>query len=340
VLSDIDVIVPFHKVDLYLAPAIQSVKQSQGVNVRVIAVNDSGILVDANTIGLDANDVLIPADGKGYLAALATGVSNASAPLLAFQDSDDLTHPSRLFKQASMLLNQNLDLVTGNLVRMNSSGKVISTESVFGNLPKFLSPHEKLIFGPHGADSAILGRTSFVKDSWHSHRKFSPSFADYGWLLSIIDKAKIAHENSAVYYYRSHPFQMSRLAKDMNQWNLIFELWLNNLTRAMSKKNGSAEVEEVLIKIDSTLAINIAFPSAFINLDKGAKSDLYEVTRILRNLDRYQDSLESQKFTVLLDRRIFIATRGRDLRYFWVGLQMFRRLLLNQFNGLKPRRGN
>jgi len=71
----IDVIIPFHAINSFLLTSINSVKASENVKVRVIAVNDTGQFVRKEDIGLEAVDTLVINLGKGYLDAMATGVS-------------------------------------------------------------------------------------------------------------------------------------------------------------------------------------------------------------------------------------------------------------------------
>ena len=333
----IDVIIPFHKNDNYLKSAILSIKKSKDVNVRIVAINDSGISVEPNLIGLSSEDLLVPTTGKGYLDALATGISFASSEFLAFQDSDDLTHPNRLNRQMAMIQDHGLDLVTGSLIRTNQNGKVTNTKSIFGSLPQFLSPQEKLIFGPHGADSTIFGRTDFFKESWGNHRKFSPSFADYGWLLSVVGKARIAHEPKALYFYRSHTFQMSRYANDREGWGDVFDVWLANLMAICLARGFKQSEIDFLTSLDSKISIAIAFPSTLIELSMDDKCKLRIAIELLKKLDSEGKSLESKVFNEMLHRRIFIATRGRDFGSLASGIRMVRQLLLNLSQGLQPR---
>jgi glycosyltransferase involved in cell wall biosynthesis len=334
----IDVIIPFHKNNNYLKSAILSIKKSKDVDVRVIAINDSGTFVEPKLIGLSSPDLLIPTTGNGYLDALATGISLASSEFLAFQDSDDLTHPNRLKRQMSMIQVHGLDLVTGSLIRTNQNGKVTNNKSIFGSLPQFLSPREKLIFGPHGADSTIFGRTDFFKESWGKHRKFSPSFADYGWLLSVVGKARIAHEPEAHYFYRSHTLQMSRYATDRKGWGDIFDVWLANLLDICLARGFKQGEIDFLASLDSKVSIAIAFPSTLIKISESDKSKLRTAIELLKKLDSDGKSLESKVFNEMLHRRIFIVSRGRDFGSLASGIRMVWQLLLNLSQGLRPRR--
>jgi glycosyltransferase involved in cell wall biosynthesis len=103
----VDVIIPFHRVDEFLNQAIDSAQSSQGVRVRVIAINDSGQSVDRAALGLRGTDILTKSKSKGYLGALSTGFEACQSEYIAFLDSDDLQDSDRLFEQISCMEMEN-----------------------------------------------------------------------------------------------------------------------------------------------------------------------------------------------------------------------------------------
>lgn len=333
-MDTIDVLIPFHLLNDYLIESINSAKNSKGVNIRVIAINDTGIITNKSFLGLSRIDVLIQNHGKGYLDALKTGVDAASSDFLGFLDSDDLTDPTRFKRQIDFLKSSNMDFVTGKLVRMNENGQLSNRKSILGAIPENLSIREKLIFGPHGADSAIVGKTSKFKETWGVHSTFSSSFADYGWLLSVLSEYSIGHCPTAVYYYRSHAFQMSRRSSDMNNWNKIVPIWENNLNEVLGIPMRSLNS----ITSNSCISLAIAFPAAmrfvkphqFKYLLRLSDSILDHFTEINFNRSQIKESL---------NRRLFLATRGYNPRYWLAGFNILNNILKNYFLGIKPRIG-
>ena len=106
--AKVDVLIPFHRIDSYLNAAIASAQASQGVHLRVIAINDSGQEVEKARLGLRAEDLLVKSIFKGYLGALSTGFANCDADFIAFLDSDDLQDVNKLLRDHSLNLVQKI----------------------------------------------------------------------------------------------------------------------------------------------------------------------------------------------------------------------------------------
>ena len=329
---NVDIILPFHKIDDYLLEAIESVKASKRVQAKIIAVNDSGMDILPDQIGLNDSDQLVKSNSPGYLGALATGVQASKSEYIAFQDSDDFCDVHKLWKQANYLEINQLDLVTCQLIRTDKNGRVLSKNPIFGRIPKDYSPSRKLIFGPHGADSTIFGKASVIKDSWAIHSSFAPTFADYGWLLHVQNSKKLGHCEDAIYYYRSHMGQMSRGHKNLMEWNNINPLWIKNLKKELQY---SSSLENVFSKLEEypRVGLSIAFPAWLPRLNQIEKSVLSTFIKIILN----RNPQNGNNMRNLLYRRAFLATRGREIRYWLYGLRMLLNLLYAYASGRRPR---
>ena len=336
-IISVDIIIPFHVVNEHLLESILSVKFSIGVNVRVIAVNDTGVEIAPSDIGLDESDLLLMSIGNGYKDAMSTGVSSASFEYLGFQDSDDFTDKYRLFNQITFLRENKFDAVTGQLIRTNMKGQIRNWPSIFGKLPDNLSPKQKLIFGPHGADSTVIGKTPFIKNSWLAHNLFSPSFADYGWLLNIVDRAKIGFCENAYYYYRAHRNQMSRSAKDMSGWGAVHSLWLDNVESTLNLKYEIGLKNFSLLRERPFVGLCIAFPSALPKFDKIDRKLFLTVAECILRSFGGDDAIEKKFIRETIFRRGFIGTRGKVLIFWPSGVRMFIRSFTRFFSGLSPR---
>ena len=337
--SMIDVIVPFHKVNSFLVESISSVKASEGVNVRIIAVNDSGVVLQKNDIGLRSQDVLVKSAGKGYIDALATGVTTSTATYIAFQDSDDFSDSCRFKYQLEDLLANSCDLVTGRLVRTNIAGQITPVASPFGTLSKLLNPSERLIFGPHGADSSIFAKADILKSTWSTHAKFSPSFADYGWLLTVSPQLKLGYSPNAIYYYRAHNSQMSRNANDMSEWASIAGLWAANIAHfnlALSSKEDKLLNE---IRSNPNISLAIAFPASLVKLTRKEKQTFHKTIILIQKITQKNSSRDNILIREALFRRGFIASRGLQIRYWGAGIRMLTTIVARYFYGIKPRIG-
>ena len=331
----VDVIIPFHVVDEYLIKSIGSVRASRGVLIRVIAVNDTEKEVVPQQIGLSDYDILVKSEKRGYQGALSTGVSICNSEYIAFQDSDDFADLDRLSKQIIFLKENDVDIVTGKLIRTDMSGKPLKSKYVFGSIPDHLSQKQKLMLGPHGADSSILGKRSIIQENWQHHSCFTTTFADYGWLLSLQDSIKIRYCSAALYFYRSHSGQMSRKISDSQGWAQVFPLWFKNLSNEM--KVTQLENEETLKSLREypVVGLCLAFPSFLPRLTKAERTMLeWLITQLLRENYANKSLLKETLY-----RRGFIGTRGKIIRFWPAGLRMFTTALVSYFNGVRPRIG-
>ena len=333
----IDIIVPFHVVNDLLNASVRSVKASLNVNIRIIGVNDTGNIVSKEMVGLSDSDVLVFNLGKGYLDALATGVAHIESQFTGFQDSDDFTDPLRFFNQLTYLVEGNYDLVTGQLVKTNPVGESLQTRSVFGNLPASLTPSQKLIFGPHGADSTIVAKSSLIKDSWHLHKTFSSTFADYGWLLTVLPQISIGHCSKAIYYYRAHHSQMSRRAKDVSGWNHLREVWLQNFAHVID--SDKADINKLIenFEIYEKLSLALAFPAALPKMNRKERRLFVDIITEMPRLFSFKNKSDLRIFRTLLARRGFFLTRGRVLKYWPQVVPIVYSLTISIIKGVRPR---
>jgi glycosyltransferase involved in cell wall biosynthesis len=334
---NLDVIIPFHNLNPYLIEAVNSVKSSSGVNTRIIAVNDTGTEIHPKQIGLEDNDVLINCIGKGYQDALSTGVEISTAEYLGFQDSDDFTDRERFYNQIELLNRNGFDAVTCRLVRTNAFGKSFPKFPIFGELPGNLSQAQRLIFGPHGADSTIVGKTTFIKQNWFYHKSFTVSFADYGWLLSTVSDGKFGFAENALYYYRSHDDQMSRRAKDLPGWSKLFILWQSNLERVVRTQSDEGSELFTSLLNQPLVGLALAFPSALPKLNKIERGVFKSLIKHIFISLVVDDQEQKKNLKETLYRRGFVGTRGRS-PIFWVsGFRMCHDLIMSWIKGIKPR---
>jgi glycosyltransferase involved in cell wall biosynthesis len=222
----VDVIIPFHRRDNLLREAIASAHASIGVEIHLILVNDSDEEVSPNSLGLKEKDSLLNSFQQGYTSALKVGLESSTSSFVAFLDSDDLTDPHRIKKQIDRIQTDNVDYVSGKLLKFNKTEIISVISSPLGKIPQPLDPRLLLLIGAHGSDSTIVAKGDSIRASWQTHQKFPSSVADYGWLLSAINMGHtMSHEESAIYYYRSHDDQLSRTDSLKAGWELVWPLW-------------------------------------------------------------------------------------------------------------------
>ncbi len=307
VFPSVDVIIPFHRNDNLLREAIASARASIGVKLHLILVNDSGEDVSPKNLGLKEKDSLLGGFQQGYTSALKAGLESSTSSYVAFLDSDDLTDRHRIRKQIDRIQADNVDYVTGRLLKFNKSAFFSSSSSPLGKIPQPLDPRLLLLIGAHGSDSTIVAKGDSIRASWHAHQKFPSSVADYGWLLSAINMGHtVSHEKEAIYYYRSHVNQLSRADSLKAGWELVWPLW------ERLKSNPDLCIpsfSRISISRDSSLAL--AFPAALPKLKMEELSEMKKaIEALLVDLSNL-DPGSMRLWQKTLWRRYVIAGRFR-----------------------------
>jgi hypothetical protein len=200
-----------------------------------------------------------------------------------------------------------------------------------------MSPKQKLIFGPHGADSTIVAKSALIKETWRFHKKFAPSFADYGWLLTVSPQISIGHSGEAIYYYRAHQFQMSRKAKDLSSWP--------DLTRVYTRHFSDVMKEEIFQKNElakkfigrPNVSLGLAFPAALPRLTPDERKIFQDLIGDLRKIFIFEDRNDARDFRILLERRGLFATRGRAIRYLTQLIPLLYEVAISVIKGVGPR---
>lgn len=330
-LDNVDLIFPFHQDNEFLTAAISSAQNSHGVEVRIIAINDSGKIFSKSELGLRETDLLVSSQEKGYRGALATGMALTHAEYISFLDSDDLLHPDKLQIQLKALIEQGADLATGRIVRFNTSIEDIFNSPLSIGLISRLSQREKLVFGAYGADSSIMLRASTLKESWGIHATFPARLSDYGWLLSVLPSKRTIHCEESIYFYRTHPGQMSRFGNLKSEWLEIQHLWMENLRVTLGRYCPQ------IFSMSPAAMQAIAFPTSLPKLSLREKRSLKSTLSLLREVLQEKYPGEIKEITELVGVRLAIAHRGVNPRYLLFTLRILRRTLVTYLKGNRKR---
>ena len=307
----VDVIIPFHDNNVFLMQAIKSAKESKGVIARLILVNDTGVELSKDSLGLSADDLLVRTIGKGYVEAMQTGVQSSSARYVAFLDSDDIMDPDRLSRQIEAIQKTDADYISGRLIKFTENKVNWNSASMLGCLPDVVIPELLLLLGSHGADSALVAKGDTIRSSWNLHSSFSSSVADFGWLLRVLsDRHTFVHEPKAFYFYRSHQNQLSRNNSIALAWPEVFEIW-----RVFCFKRLPFLIRFNSINAPADVFLAIVFPSALVKLDKRSLRSLRRVIRALLDDLSEIGASDYRKWKKTLWRRYLVASRGKTIRY-------------------------
>lgn len=280
--------------------AIDSVHHSSSVSTRIIAVNDSGLDILKEQINLNPDDLLVRSERRGYLGAMDAGVKAATSPFVGFLDSDDIIHPSKIAIQLEEMLLNDRDLVACKIVKFSKEPSEFVDFHVLGNLPTFLNPSEKLIFGAYGADSSILIRRDVLQKTWSSHAKYPSHLADYGWLLENIQEMNVGYIPEPLYFYRSHSLQMSRNSDLANEWKHLHKLWVRNLLILLPLTS------HVLAGISEEMSRSIAFPLSFPKLSFKERRKVIEILKVIRRELSYVHLKRNREVRDFINLRIVL----------------------------------
>lgn len=141
----VSVVIPAYNRESSIKKAIESVLNQSYEDIEVIIVDD-GSKDNTRQIVNSIDDKRLKyfyQDNAGACAARNKGISLACGEYIAFHDSDDIWHKSKLEKQMNALLKNNADIVFCKLIKYHLNGD----SEIFGNSYKegFLNPVSNLL---------------------------------------------------------------------------------------------------------------------------------------------------------------------------------------------------
>jgi glycosyltransferase involved in cell wall biosynthesis len=217
---EVEILLPFNKIDGYLLAAIKSVLTSKDVHTQILLLDDR-VDTSANLPELPIEKCrILRTSRRGYGNALSEGIQHLSSEFFALMNADDVIHPRKLITQILDLESRSADLSVGKIVKFNNSGKII-TQSL-GHLTKRQYTPSVLLLGAYGADASWCGRTDKVK-SWKISNELA---SDWITALENFSDLKIVYSPKALYFYRQHHTQMTKTNDYKNfSFDAIYKSW-------------------------------------------------------------------------------------------------------------------
>jgi hypothetical protein len=245
----IDIILPFHRSDVFLERAINSVNQSVGVRTNLILIDDRpefeelSFATSARTGGL------------GYASAI-----NASRPFLrskfcALMNSDDLVHPERFLKQVVALQKSGKNISVTRMRKFKNSNFPIF---MLGGNPKFdkFKKEVQLITSFYSNASWLMNTDYWV--SVGDIENFGDG-SDWAWGVKLFGQTDPFIHPEVLYFYRSHKNQTTNSKSTLNPKLAL--IW------------GELNLSLGLPELPPSLGINLALPGCKIGLE----SDLDQI---------------------------------------------------------------
>jgi glycosyltransferase involved in cell wall biosynthesis len=239
---DLDVLLPFHRVDSYLVEAVDSLSRSVGVSFNVILIDDrtDKSLDIFQLLAPIKNKMLLETEGgKGYGAALEIGTKYLTSDVVALFNSDDIVDPLRFKKQLASLGSSNLNFTKMQRITSQNS----KATSFSGQMNSKIYNPVYLLLGAYGANASWCMRTEW----WEKNSFFDDKeMLDWRIALNCFQKSSISYLPESLYFYRKHSRQVTA-AKIHTQSSLIpvFDCW-NRFADSLGIDNLSYEVFSAL----------------------------------------------------------------------------------------------
>ena len=284
---DVDVILPFNKLDDYLLPAIKSVFASLGVQVRLILVDDRLDSSDSIPDLPGQNIVILRTAKRGYGNAISVGLREVSSEFFALMNADDLVHPNRLNHQIRDLVKTNSELSVGRVIKFNNSGIVVSQK--LGNLRSRTYSPEALLLGAYGANATWCAKTSVIQEWTFSVKPAT----DWITALNYFEHTQITYSSSAIYFYRQHSSQVTKSKSYFrNSFQDVYPSWADLCQRLN------------MPVLDEDTSVLVAAPWAV-----SVKPSNEKVTASINWLNSFED-LTHHRYSNLVNRRMLFLLRN------------------------------
>ena len=219
---ELDVLMPFHRIDNYLSLALQSLVQNKSINFKLIAIDDR-IDQSSDIRSIFQNiknlEIVKTEGGTGYGNSLKIGTKLIQAEACALMNSDDLVHPQRFSRQLDAI--NNADLCITKIQRINAKNRLI--KSLAGSISSEKYHPIYLLFGSYGADASWCMRTS-----WWKKNSFFDQDECLDWRIGMeaFNKSNVVMLNDKLYFYRKHKSQVtSNRYKSIHQMDTVYEVW-------------------------------------------------------------------------------------------------------------------
>jgi glycosyltransferase involved in cell wall biosynthesis len=229
-LTNVDVLLPFHRLDDYLIEAVQSVINSKGVKINLILLDnrienidhtklDFTILEDS---GHTVCEVSVP-HPRTYPNALNVGLRYCSSDYIALMNSDDLISPDRFFLQVESLKIHKAEVSICALKKFSGKSEI---RSMLGSLDFKYYSWLYLLIGSYGADASLMFKRSWIENE----KKLFPETQHSDWLFALQNypNVRIAAIEEPLYFYRIHGNQITKAVETHQIEPLLVEQLLKH----------------------------------------------------------------------------------------------------------------
>jgi glycosyltransferase involved in cell wall biosynthesis len=218
-VNSLDVIIATHRNDDFLKEALNSVKSSAGVVIRIILIDDRK--TDISPLPVELVDVILKTSGGvGFEASVNLALPHIFSDFVTVLGSDDLVTSDRFIRQISLLEESGGDLSLCKLRKFDGRGFYPSLSGQV--LGKEYSP-KVLMIAPIGSDGSWLAR----KQWWKENVRFKEPDSDWALGLRVMMLTSISYVPDGLYLYRMHLNQITRSSGEgIRLTQTVFSDWV------------------------------------------------------------------------------------------------------------------
>jgi hypothetical protein len=218
-LGRIDVFIPCYNYGCFLSQCVNSVLGQEGVDVRVLVIDDAS---PDNTAEVGAAlarenprvNVIRHSTNKGHISTYNEGIDWASADYMLLLSADDYLLPGALSRAADLMdAHPEVGFTFGNVIELSDSGNERPTKSIIDNDSdkRILEGHEFIeLSGVHNqvATCSAVVRTELQK-RLGGYRHELPHAGDVEMWLRFAAHASVGFISAYQGVYRRHGANMS-----------------------------------------------------------------------------------------------------------------------------------
>lgn len=250
----VSIILPVHNDGKFLLECLKSLRSSKYRNFEVIAIDDfstdnSYKILKSFKKNFKKLRVYRNVKRYGIVVTLNRLINKAKGEYIAFMDTDDLVHPSRIKKQVEFLLkNPNVVAAGTQTYFLNPKGTVKSKSSFpLENSLIYSSPLHGLSMQ---FESVMINRTLLPKDILKFEVGALP-FIYSDLLIKILPYGKFANLPNYLYYHRNNPktylldlqknvlsfVKLVLRSRELHDYEKAYKLFFNSLIKPSINPN-------------------------------------------------------------------------------------------------------
>ncbi|MGH0430439.1 glycosyltransferase family 2 protein [Bacillus hominis] len=290
----VSVVIPLYNAEKYIEETMESILNQTYKHIEIVIVDDgskdqSSSIVKNLEQKYPGQIKYVSQENQGVSVARNTGIENASGEYVAFLDSDDLWHPTKIEKQVESMHKNNMNACyCGYMNFYEETGEKVehTTNFIKGDMTKAFLTHQVV-----AQTSTWIFKRSIVMD--HNIR-FTPGCSwgeDLEFLFKLMSVTNVCYVDEYLTYYRilsegnlSSKYKDYELktAKELEVFNRMKD-WVHNKSKDLIV-NDSTELLEIL---ETYLFPYTVINNACIYIKGNSKLDKSQVQLIKSDIKKY-----------------------------------------------------